>query len=574
MNIKYIGIGVAAGCLLIAIILVSQVQFHPTTPDGTTITGRDYSQLTRQQVFDHLTRDFVFPIDIPVAIGSYQATISSQSFSGTIDQSQTASQVIPPVFRLNLIDWLQSHFHPQLTANNYQLIISQDDAALDAVVASISSQLDKPYVPTELQVKSGQITVKPGVLGVAVNRQQLKTDLHKYLTNYQPTSPVTADITSIGQLPTQDQIQSTIAQAQKLIGKSLSLTYEDKAITIDDATLISWLNFNHDLRADKILDYAQNTADTIKRDPVDALFKFDAATKKVSEFRPAVPGIAVDPQTLANLINTQVTQLTTATASAISAAIPLITTQPTIKNEDVNNLGIKELLGSGESTFHHSTALRNLNIKQGAAIINRILVAPGEEFSFIKNLGPVTLEAGFQKGYIIKQGHTVLDVGGGVCQVSTTLFRAMLNAGVQITDRSAHAYRVSYYEEDSKPGFDATVFIPNPDLRFINDTGHYVLIQSNYDDVNKKLTYQIYGTSDGRTVQISNYHQWDAAPPPPEKIIDDPTLPHGVMVQDEHAIPGLKTAFDWTVTRGNQIIHQKTFESNFVPWGAVFRRGV
>jgi hypothetical protein len=85
--------------------------------------------------------------------------------------------------------------------------------------------------------------------------------------------------------------------------------------------------------------------------------------------------------------------------------------------------------------------------------------------------------------------------------------------------------------------------------------------------------YQIYGTSDGRKVEISNYHQWDATPAPPDIYIDDPTLPPGKVVQDEHRIPGLKTAFDWKVTRNGEVIHQKTFQSSFVPWAAVYRRG-
>ena len=183
------------------------------------------------------------------------------------------------------------------------------------------------------------------------------------------------------------------------------------------------------------------------------------------------------------------------------------------------------------------------------------------------------METGFKQAYVIKQGKTELDVGGGVCQVSTTLFRAMLDAGLDITERQEHAYRVSYYEEDSPPGYDATVFIPKPDLKFVNDTGHYVLIQNIIDMKNKKLTYEIYGTSDGRKTELSNYRKWNASPAPPDKYIDDPTLPNGKVIQDEHSIPGLNVAFDWKVMRNGEVVHQKTFESHYVPWGAVYRRG-
>jgi len=99
------------------------------------------------------------------------------------------------------------------------------------------------------------------------------------------------------------------------------------------------------------------------------------------------------------------------------------------------------------------------------------------------------------------------------------------------------------------------------------------LIQSYYDGKNKKLTYEIYGTSDGRKVVIDNYKQWGAVPAPPDVWIDDPTLPAGKIVKDESRVPGLKTAFDWTVTRNGEIIHKKTFTSNYVPWAAVYRKG-
>jgi vancomycin resistance protein YoaR len=258
---------------------------------------------------------------------------------------------------------------------------------------------------------------------------------------------------------------------------------------------------------------------------------------------------------------------------SIISELPLIKSEAKIKNNEVNDLGIKELLGRGTSSFRHSSVIRNHNVEKGASIVNRVLVAPGETFSFLKNLGEVSLNRGFKMAYVIRQGKTELDVGGGICQVSTTLFRAMLDSGLNITQRVNHAYRVSYYEEDTKPGFDATVFIPSPDLKFVNDTEHYVLIQSYYDGVNKKLTYEIYGTSDGRKAEISNYKQWGAASPPPDVWIDDPTLPVGKVIQEEQRIPGLKTAFDWIVTRNGEVINQKTFTSNFVPWAAVYRRG-
>ncbi|MCL4384149.1 VanW family protein [Patescibacteria group bacterium] len=572
MKLKFIFFGALVGLVGVTIFSFTFLRFTPTTSPNTFLAGKNYSSLNRRQIAARLESDFFLPQQFTLVTDHYQTTLPTNSFSAAINSSNTVNRLLPPLVEFDLATWITQHFRRSPLPLHYQLALDYDSDQFTAKVASIASQIEKPFVPTELQLKNGALSVKPGALGVKVDTTNLETTILEHLKNWQFTEPISIPASSVGQLPTDTATQATLAQAQKLVGKNLTFTYETQTLTVDDATLISWLNFDGTLKTDKVTDYAHTINNTVKHDPVNATFKFDSG--KVLDFQPASPGISIDVAQFVPLAENNLIQLESSANKSLTLALPLITVQPQVRNEDVNNLGIKELLGRGTSTFHHSTAIRNMNIERGAAVVNRILVAPGEEFSFIKNLGDVSLSNGYQKAYIIREGRTVLDVGGGICQVSTTLFRAMLNAGMEITARQYHAYRVSYYEEDSKPGFDATVFIPSPDLKFINDTGHYVLIQNTYDGVNKRLTYEIYGTSDGRTVDISNYHQWGASPAPPDVWVDDPTLPPGKVVQDEHAIPGLKTAFDWKVIRQGTVIHQKTFESDYTPWAAVYRRGV
>jgi len=389
--------------------------------------------------------------------------------------------------------------------------------------------------------------------------------------SYLDSTPISVSLNSLGQLPTADQTQALLAQAEKLKGKQIILNIPNTdPYTITDLTLMSWLSFNSVLDQPKLIKFIDELNQSLRTDPVDAVFQFEEA--KVRQFRSSQPGRFIDsPALVTSLTNSVKSLLADQVISPLD--IPFQFVDPVIRNEDANNLGIKELLGRGESSFSHSSAISNKNIKRGAEVVNFVLVPPGETFSFNKNLGDVSTENGYYMAYIIREGRTELDVGGGICQVSTTMFRAALNAGLPIIERQPHAYRVSYYEEGSNPGFDATVFLPNPDLKFENDTGHHILIQSFYDGDNKKLAYEIYGTSDGRTVTIDNYRKWDYSQPPPDKYIDDPTLAPGQIVQVEHRIPGLKTAFDWTVAKDGQILHQQTFSSSYTPWAAVFRRG-
>lgn len=572
MKPKFILLGAVLGCFVISFVVLKYLRFTPVTLPHTFLAGKDYSNLNRSQIISQIQKDFILPPTITLIAPNFQLSLPTASFSAAVNLSQSANHLLPPLTEFDTAAWIETHFHKSQLPLHYQLALDYDNAAFTAQIASVAAQVDKPFIPTELQLKNASVSAKNGEYGTSVDTTALQTLIMEHLKNGQFTDTVSLPLSSVGQLPDDQSIAATITRAKKIIGKTLTLTYNSQNISVDDATLITWLNFDGTLKKDKISEYITNANNTVKRDPVNASFKFE--NNKVLDFQPASPGISIDTDKFVVLAVDNYSQLENSSDKTLTLALPLITVDPAVRTEDVNNLGIKELLGSGESTFHHSNATRNINVARGAAIVNRILVAPGEEFSFIKNLGEVSAATGFQKAYIIRQGKTELDVGGGICQVSTTLFRAMLNAGLQITARQQHAYRVSYYEEDSKPGFDATVFIPNPDLKFINDTGHYVLIQDSYDGVNKKLTYEIYGTSDGRQVEISNYHQWGAAPPPPDRWIDDPTLAPGKVVQDEHAIPGLKTAFDWKVTRGTEVIHQKTFESTYVPWAAVYRRGI
>jgi vancomycin resistance protein YoaR len=142
-----------------------------------------------------------------------------------------------------------------------------------------------------------------------------------------------------------------------------------------------------------------------------------------------------------------------------------------------------------------------------------------------------------------------------------------------IVSRTAHAYRVHYYENHSEPGFDATIFTPNVDFKFKNDTTAYLLIQTSFDEAYNKLFFDLYGTKDNRVVTLSKARVWDVAPPPPALYQDDPTLAVGVVKQIDFPAWGAKTAFDYKVTRDGQTLQQQTFYSNYAPWQAVYLRG-
>jgi vancomycin resistance protein YoaR len=308
----------------------------------------------------------------------------------------------------------------------------------------------------------------------------------------------------------------------------------------------------------------------IHKDPIDALFQVE--NNRVSAFKQSQEGLTIDFEKIEESVQENIPGIIGGKKS-LTLRIPLKILEPEVTTEEANKFGIVEEIGYGSSKFAHSIPNRVYNVTLAASRLNGVLVAPGEEFSFAKYLGDVSKFTGYREAYVIQNGKTVLGDGGGVCQVSTTLFRAILNAGLPVTERHAHAYRVGYYEQDMEPGVDATVYVPSVDLKFLNDSENYILIQSYVDQVNMAMSFTFYGKKDGRIVSMTNPVVTDQSPAPESEYQDDPTLPAGTLKQVDYAAPGAKTSFTRTVTKDGKLIISETYKSTYTPWRAVFLRG-
>lgn len=333
----------------------------------------------------------------------------------------------------------------------------------------------------------------------------------------------------------------------------------------------TYLSPSYTTNTDKVAKLLVPIEKKIHVDPVDALFQVQ--NKKVVAFKESSNGKTIDFDVLEGQLDGKLKGILSGETKSLTIKVPIKVLKPAIPTEKANNLGIVEEIGEGTSLFYHSIPGRIHNVALAASKINGALVAPGEEFSFDKNLGDVSQYTGYQQAYIISNGKTVLGDGGGVCQVSTTLFRAILNAGLPITDRTAHAYRVGYYEEDSPPGLDATVYYPSVDLKFKNDTGNYILIVETIDLDNLRLTFTMYGKKDDRQVSMTTPVVTNQIPAPADLYQDDPTLPKGQIKQVDFAAAGATVSFSRTVTKDGKPYIQDTYKSVYRPWQAIFLRG-
>lgn len=248
-------------------------------------------------------------------------------------------------------------------------------------------------------------------------------------------------------------------------------------------------------KEDEISSFLEDLSRKINKDPIDA--KFQVEDGKVSVFSLAELGVKLDITKSLEAITNGLELYSGASQDVKIINLSYVNQDPEIKSNSIDNMGITTLIGEGKSNFRGSPKNRIFNIKVATSRFNGVLIKPGEEFSFVKILGEVDGDHGYLPELVIKKDKTEPEFGGGICQVSTTTFRAAIYSGLEITARKNHAYPVAYYNPQ---GMDATVYVPRPDLRFINNTPGYILIQTKIEGT--ELVFQFYGTSDGRTVEI------------------------------------------------------------------------
>lgn len=320
----------------------------------------------------------------------------------------------------------------------------------------------------------------------------------------------------------------------------------------------------------KLAEFISGIANQVNLPAKDALLEFKEG--KVTEFKTSEEGRELNQFLLSSNI---ISSFDRYPFKETVLDLPVEKTLPKVVTSETNLLGIKELLASGESFFLDSILTRVHNIILASSKFHGLVIPPGETFSFAKSIGEISAATGYKQAYVIKEKKTILEDGGGVCQVSTTMFRAALNAGLPIVERQPHYYRVPFYEQGGYlPGLDATVYPPSPDLKFTNDTSAYILIQTEVDKDKKRLVFNFYGTNDGRQAVVEKPVIWSRTPAPGPIYIDEPTLPVGVVKRIDTAHGGAKVSFTRKVFFENgDLKEEKTFWSNYVPWPAVYQRG-
>lgn len=528
--------------------------------------------LKQEEALEKVRGELQMPSDLHVIVNGQQGTkfvVPTSSIEAAIDFPNTVVSAYNVGKSGSKRKDIQTLFSLLKGPQKVELQITLNREKLKEQIAVISSQIPNPPQEPQLIVLNDEVTLKNGLPGNFVDLSRLEGDIVLALKNTNNTVYVNPQQTDLSLTETEQN--ALLAKANVLLNKSLTLSADEKEFVYEKQELINFLMPKGSYRFDRITPPLEEVAKEVSRPPQNPVFKFE--DNRVQEFSPAKDGLEVDTQELEIKIAQALDELINTDIDHVQTAIPLKRTPPDFATEDVNDLGIKELIGVGTSSYKGSIPSRVFNVAHAASKLNGVLIKPGETFSFVNTLGDISALTGYKQAYVIQGNQTVLGDGGGVCQVSTTFFRAALNAGLPIVERHPHSYRVSYYEQGSDPGIDATIFHPTVDIKIKNDTPGHILIQTFADSKNMTLRFELYGTSDGRVATVSKPVISSVTPPPEDLYIDDPNLPAGEIKQIDYKAWGAKVNFNYKVERDGEVIFEETYYSNYRPWQAKFLRG-
>lgn len=468
------------------------------------------------------------------------------------------------------------------------VVMTFDQRAAQDYLSRIAVQVNRPTVEAALSVSGLEVTAAPGQVGYQVNIESSLAPLENQLRS------LTDGIVALEVIETPPLILDASGQAEaarQIVSTPLSLSLPDSKQgdpgpwTLKPEQLAAMLKITRTQAADNkgylvaldgqaLYEYLTTLAGKIDRGTENARFMFNDDTRKLELIRPAVIGRSLDVYGSIRAINEKVA------AGEHTVPLALTITQPEVGDTATGEqLGITEQITAYTSHFRGSSGERMQNIQMAAANFHGLLIAPGAEFSMASAMGNVSLDTGYAEAWIIFGGKTIKGVGGGVCQVSTTLFRAAFFAGLPITERYPHAYRVGYYEQtgggwdESLAGLDATVFVPMVDFKFINDTPYWLLMETYFHPNSRTLTWKFYSTSDGRSVQWETTGPQNIVEAPDPTYEENPELAPGEIVQVDWAAEGADVNVTRTVTINGQTLFTDAFATHYLPWADAFQYG-
>lgn len=488
----------------------------------------------------------------------------------TYNRDETLKELISHSPKNSFFSYLKSKIKGTFSDQNIEMFYSFDkDRAKAYITENLKDAEISPLNATftvKKDVSNISFNIEPERIGKQIDFTSAFDQINEQLKNLDTQTIFVKTITARPSVHASDLVLLQPA-AELLISRGdlkLINSATSSFWTVKKEVLASWIiserelnNLHISLDINKISQYLKDSV-APKIDQEANRTRYEIADGKMSSWQIGTDGQKLNLETSAAKIKEQYLINNSNEAELTIEAVK----SDTLENTDKFN--IQEIIGTGQSNFAGSSANRRHNIKIGADAVNGILIAPGEEFSLVKTLGEIDAKSGYLPELVIKNNRTIPEYGGGLCQVGTTMFRSALMSGLPITARQNHSYRVAYYEP---AGTDAAIYDPWPDVRFLNDSENYILIQSRI--VKDNLYFDFWGKEDGRIASSSVPVIYNITKPAPAKMVETTDLKPGETKCTESAHNGADAYFDYSVTYPSGDIKTNRFKSHYVPWQKV-----
>jgi vancomycin resistance protein YoaR len=558
---------------------------------GISVAGIDLSGLTPPQAAALLKEKISYPISGQIVFkdGTSVWTVTPNELGMFFDSQNTALAAYQSGRIGSLAQRYGDRFRAWYSGIELSPVFVWDEQTALNYLQGIAVKIDKPIIEAaigldgvQVKVNSGQVGREMDVLAAqdAVRAQMQSLQDGIIAITVEETPPVILDASA------------QAALAQQILSAPLVLQVENKEEgdagpwTLEPSVLASMLviqrvenggsaTYQVGLDEQTLRTYLEGIAPNLLRWPVNARFIFNDDSRQLEVIQSSVIGRSLDVETSLQVINQKLVE------GQHTISLDMEFTNPQVTDESTaESLGITEAVSVHTSYFYGSSSERIHNIELASARFHGVLIPPGGTLSMSDILGDVSLDEGYAEAWIIFGDRTIKGVGGGVCQVSTTLFRTAFLGGYQIDERYPHAYRVGYYEQTASGGYnpdyaglDATVFAPVVDFKFTNDSQYWLLMETYVNAAGRSLTWKFYSTSDGRTVDWQTTGITNVVPELDALYEENADLAKGEIKQVDWGVDGADVTVTRTVTRNGEVIHQDTINTHYVPWRDIYQYG-
>lgn len=581
-----------SGVVLFFIVIVAgtlgyQLLYAGRIFPGVSVAGVDLSGLSPSDAAVKLSQTLSYPISGKILFrDGEKAWVASPAELGMVfDPSSSAATA----YSLGRSGGLFGALSGQIRAGGFGIqvapVIIFDQRVAYQYLSQISTQINQSVVEASLSLDGTNVVAQPGQVG-----RELKVDATLVYLGAQLQTFSDGEVPLVIQ-ELQPEILDVAAQAdmaRQILSQPLTIAIPNAAANDPGPYVYNVQILANLLGVQRVQNGVQVVLNTtglrdllapvkqqVDRSASDAKFIFNDETKQLDLMEDSKVGRAMDMDASIKAINDALLR------GEHTVPLAVAETQPQVPgNATGQQLGITELLWAETSYFYGSSDARIQNIKAAAERFHGVLVAPGEVFSMGETMGDVSLESGFAEALIIYGGRTIKGVGGGVCQVSTTLFRGVFNAGFPIVERYPHAYRVSYYEmigsgavDQRLAGLDATVYFPLVDFKFKNDSPYWILMETYLNESGRSLTWKFYSTKDGRSVTWDTTGPTNVVSAPSPLYEENPELKKNQMKQVDYAANGADVTVTRTVWKDGVVYFQDQVTTHYQPWQAVCQYG-